>query len=46
MDMLNEVDFHVHSIYSGEEQCKGFTIERIFKLAKGLGIRYVGLTDH
>ncbi|MCD6510430.1 MAG: PHP domain-containing protein [Thermoprotei archaeon] len=46
MNMLNEVDFHVHSIYSGEEQCKGFTIERIFRLAEELGIRYVGLTDH
>lgn len=46
MDLLPKVDFHVHSAYSPEDQCEGFTIPVMCKLADKLGIKYVLLTDH
>ena len=44
--LLSKVDFHVHSIYSKEDQCAGFTIPVIYDLADKLGIEYLLLTEH
>lgn len=44
--LLSKVDFHVHSIYSREDQCTGFTIPVIYDLADEMGIEYVLLTEH
>lgn len=44
--LLEKVDFHTHSEYSGEDQCQGFTIPRMFELADEIGLRYVSLTEH
>jgi len=44
--LMERVDFHTHSEYSGEDQCRGFSIARMFDLADQIGLRYVALTDH
>ena len=43
---MEQVDFHTHCEYSGEEQAKGFTIARMFELADRLGLLHVGFTEH
>ena len=45
-NLLSKIDFHVHSEYSAEEQCKGFSIQKICELAEKKGIEYILLTDH
>lgn len=41
-----ECDFHTHTELSGEEQARGFTLERLFETAEGLGLRHVGCSEH
>lgn len=44
--LASQIDFHVHTAYSGEEQSEGFTIPRMCELADKKGIKYVLYTEH
>ncbi len=43
---FQQCDFHTHTELSGEEQAKGFTLEKLFQTADGLDMRYVGYSEH
>jgi histidinol phosphatase-like PHP family hydrolase len=43
---FEQCDFHTHTELSGEAQSKGFTLEKLFRTADELGLRYVGYSEH